>query len=540
MIYEECDCLEPDDKYETPWFISKKALIVGPSLVLELRQQDRKHFIKEVIQKQCKVHKWLTINNCAGRIEAIAAYTKIHLTCKSRVTAYGCLFIPRSILITESAVEIFANSSGYFNECSFTNAPRVALMVRNCSTAVFDKCVFTNNKTSLLIMDNSSVIIKNCVFENDAGVSIIASKNSQVLVENSTFSDSPGKAIICKEKSLVIIKDCTFSNLKHGALQLSDESHGDFFNSKVLNNGSSAIYSSNSELNCVGALIEGVDGKALYIKNSSGCIQKSCFSNTKQTTLFFSGMLCNIVLEDCCCKNSDSLLCLCENLAVPTFNKCCFSNTPLSAFVIQNYAFPRVSNCTFTSIAHYTFIVTNHGMLDAEEQRTYNAYFTRKGTICSRNVLEYYVLGDDDFDFGDEGCKVKPYISPTYKMPPPLERDAVIPSVEPLKRIPFAFVLDNDNGRCTEGDFVNLPCGHITNDNDSNKCKCEVCGCAVRDVKSIYVEDECSLCMDKKSSVLITPCSHLCLCADCGFKCVLRNIEKCPLCSSRISGIKSA
>lgn len=53
-------------------------------------------------------------------------------------------------------------------------------------------------------------------------------------------------------------------------------------------------------------------------------------------------------------------------------------------------------------------------------------------------------------------------------------------------------------------------------------------------VQKIYVTDECVICEEKKSTLIIFPCGHQCLCFSCKDK-----VSLCPLCRGEILSLVS-
>jgi len=48
-------------------------------------------------------------------------------------------------------------------------------------------------------------------------------------------------------------------------------------------------------------------------------------------------------------------------------------------------------------------------------------------------------------------------------------------------------------------------------------------------------DEECVVCLENKKTHVISPCMHMCLCADCAKPHVIKN--KCPLCRTAVQGI---
>eukprot|EP01036_Dinobryon_divergens_P028935 gene28935-37957_t len=45
----------------------------------------------------------------------------------------------------------------------------------------------------------------------------------------------------------------------------------------------------------------------------------------------------------------------------------------------------------------------------------------------------------------------------------------------------------------------------------------------------------CVICQDFEKSVVLLPCRHLCLCANCGNEVLISKLSRCPLCRTKIS-----
>lgn len=45
-----------------------------------------------------------------------------------------------------------------------------------------------------------------------------------------------------------------------------------------------------------------------------------------------------------------------------------------------------------------------------------------------------------------------------------------------------------------------------------------------------HSQDECCICLDRKSNILLLPCNHITLCDVCCRDSIYANFNKCPIC----------
>lgn len=368
---------------------------------------------------------WMTVSNTRVEMYAVWVRCKMQLTAKSNLVAYYCIFEPQDLTKTESAVEVFANSTATFINCHFYNSNRVAVIARNYSTVKFVNCVFDNNKISVFVMDDSVAKFINCRFTNDQNISIFVTKNSKAEMSGSLFKNINGKATFAKDQSEIFVTNTIFNCCAKGAstiaessklflsnvekLDLQDEiiqtatedlgKHGAEFVNKsfsdkkivqIINPNNTALRAINkSQIEANEVFISGTEGNAINMENSSGHFFNCTITDTIHPTIAVIGRKSRPFFYNCKLLNNRKTFCvICKNCCRPLFMKCDFESCDTNCISISDFSMPHIENCRFRNIG--------------------KKYLN----VFSGASITYYNLRDMD----KENEKVKPSLSPTINI----------------------------------------------------------------------------------------------------------------------------
>ena len=526
---------------DTEQFVRWDATFNGEEEVKEylmVNSSDRLEKMGEIINNRKEYIKWLTVSTGELTMKGMVAECKIHFTARSKFNANGCVFIPLGIKDTECAIEVFANSSAIFNYCSFTNAEKAALIIRDCSYAEFNYCVFSQNEVSVLVTKYSQCKFNNCFFIGDKNISVLCTNESSVQLDGCKFMDCNNKGVFCNFTSFANIICCTFKNMEKGVLTIANKSECDILYSNINKSGSTAMRSIDSKLNCFFVTVDDVEGNIVNMENSTGIIQHCNFMNAMYPLIAVIGSKSNPIFDSCNIADGKNHLVVCRMLSVPTFYNCNFSSCK-TALRVDSFSYPSLINSTFADLPTKFITLSNYGFLssdsvDASQINTYNfTYFDE-----NRCLLDKYIEDDDNninnneyAEMEKKKIKVTSWISPSYVLPPPLKRKVFTSACKNLDLLPISFINEFKELNEEKEDFINVPCGHFCNNNINNGV-CAICGDDVKEVKRVYEENECVICLSNKCDTIFLPCGHLCTCRECALN-ILEYQRSCPLCDDK-------
>ena len=515
---------------------------------------------------------WLTISNNTVEINNIFVKCKIQLTGKSTLNAFHSIFIPQDLSKTESAIEVFANSKAIFKNCHFYNAERVAVIARNYSSIIFENCVFDDNTISCFIMDDSYAKFIDCKFKNDKNISIFVTKDSRCEIYDCLFKNISGKAIFVKDSSKVYITRTNFINCQKGAATIAEKSSL-FLDGQILiqNSQNTAIRAVNNCLIKANDIqIENTAGNAFNIDKSNGYFINCLIKGTIHPTIAVIGHKSTPIFHNCkIIENKNTFCVICKNCCRPLFDNCLFSNCKTNCFSVSDFSQPHIQNCSFNDIEKYYInsfggsFTTYENLISLENIDLSSKINATPSARCEEKHIDLNNNNNVDDDKNEDEKEqpeiiIKSWKSPTYVVPPDIKemQDPEIimnNQLKPLKKVNLSKIIDFFNDKevsficsnChiemekdddTEINFIN-PCGHFL----CVKCKyinkCPICDSSVKEIKKVYVESECSICLDKKPNAISLPCGHFCMCYDCAMKCS-DNSFNCPMCNEPLNSYK--
>ena len=517
---------------------------------------------------------WLTISGTTVFLDYVNLLCKIQLTAKSVLSSSYSSFQAQDLEKTESAIEIFANSKAIFNHCHFTKAQRVSVIVRNFSSVRFENCTFDDNKISCFIMDDSFAEFYQCKFRNDRNISVFATKNSKCQMFDCEFNSIQGKALFAKDSSKIYLKDTKFINCEKGAATIAENSSIFFDDGVIIENpnNTSIRAINNSHVKAKNVKISGTNGNAINIENSDGYFYNCEIINTEHPTIAVIGRNANPVFYNCSMLSNKNTFCvICKSCCTPMFINCTFDKCETNCFSISDSARVHIENCRFYNIkkciinafggSYVTYsniypgnqkLIIHHSNTATCEQKSIQKVQDENNNKNNEND------DDDDNDLCcHEHVHIRSWRSPTYEIPPDItkmkdpEEFVNNEMILPLKIQNMSKIIKNaENKSCdfvcsachkhmTKDDKPNVicPCGHLICDDCKDISKCPLCDSPVKEIHKIYIEDVCSICLEKKPNTISLPCGHFCMCYECASKSYEMNYN-CPMCNEHLSSFK--
>lgn len=529
----------------------------------------------EIVKKYPKfilfIIEMLTIINTNVDIDHIFVKSKIQLTNKSLLTALYSVFVPQDLSKAECAIEIFANSKAVIKNCHFYDAQRVAVIVRNYSSIIFENCTFDNNKISCFIMDDSYAKFVDCKFKNDKNISIFVTKESRCELYNCLFKKIDGKAIYVKDSSRVYMTKTRFIDCKKGAVTIAESSilHMDV-QILIQSPQNTAIRALNfSHIKAIDVVILDASGNAINIENSNGYFVNCTIVRTIQPTIAVIGDKSNPIFHNCNLIDNGSTFCvICKNFSRPLFDKCKFSKCSTNCFSVSDFSRPHIQNCIFDEIDKFYINAFSCSRVTYDNLQSIQSinFLEKIHESISANCINESINEAEDQDdllnnfyYNFNHILIKSWRSPKYTLPPEIQEmqdpDIIVNELTPLKIINLSKSIKRINAqkvifKCSEcskelnenDDHVSIyfinPCGHILCSDCITIIECPICNCLIKEIKKIYIEDECSICLDRSPNMLSLPCGHFCIC----YKCAVNSSEimnyNCPLCNELLNSYK--
>ena len=522
---------------------------------------------------------WITVSQNNFYIENCNMKALIQVTARGHIDAVNCTFMPVHNE-NETVIEIFANSTGTFRNCTFKLANVTNICVRDCSSVEIIDCTFELNKSSLFVLNRASAIIKNSLFKDTTQMAIYAYDNAKAEIESCNFSNIKGKAIFSLKRSSSNINNCTFSECTQSVLvaELSKTliNNCQFNESKT----QSAYAMKMSQLEVLNSTFI---GGGVAFDDSKGSVSDCQFNQLTIPALYTSGPASVPIIKNCQITNSHSfaisirdcsrpivynvLINNCCNdcisisdFSMPLIKNCEISNVEKSSFSVTNGAKPTITYCQtkdcnqFADIityGHPTFsycnvsgnIKTHHRGI-FEENDFNNNY--KQINSESNQIINYEIVYKDNEIIANKKIIETPIIPTNEEELIPLEEinpeTIDYPEIETDKKQICMFCHEH------EANCALSPCGHILM---CSKCKeemvklpkesrpqlsCPLCHNVVTTVSKVYSSDRCVICFDKPNTISL-PCGHASLCYIDAIACY-RNGKACPECRSRMSSYK--
>lgn len=438
-------------------------------------------------------------------------------------------------LMNNIIVEVYNDSSIIIKNSVFRKEGCVALFVRNNSMCYCDSCIF-EECSGLVLSKDSYAYMKNCVFRNNRGRSMSVLGNSRIILENCIFENCSvdNRLINVEGNSIIEMVNCNIKECRHGLFINSSKLLCSGCNMSDITN-SCIILRNNSIVELNNCNIKDIRGNGIFCENSSGVISHCTFNKTGHPSLLVRGLYSNPLVDNCKFYNED-VNCVSTKLCSRVlFKDCYFECGGIYSIIASDLAMPALINCSFTS--------KNKNILVCDFARVYlnnlnilnNSVDEKSGGKIYNDINEcegYGRLATSDIEKNTSFAK-----NINYNKFCSIE-DLLIYKELSDRRLPFLDIsrLQIKKGYA-EGGKINLPCGHINND-EVDSGKCGVCSLKVeKSVAPLDKLNECVICKSEKVNCIIIPCTHCCLCCRCALK-VFSEFNKCPICSCSIQNIK--
>ena len=514
---------------------------------------------------------WVTVSQTQLKLENVTFHGLIQATAKSELIAENCTFEPASAG-SECAIEIFAQSSAIFTNCTFKNATQAALLVRDRSRVEVNNCTFLLNKTSsLLIMDNAQGFVKSSIFSDSTKFSVYVHRNSKASFAGCKFAKNQGKGIFALINSSVSIESCEFSECMQGGVAAAENSEIDAKKCKFIKIRQPSIHAfkgSTAKVNECSFM-----GSGINYDQSTGTVDKCQFTFLISPAFICRGPETFPLLQNCVINDAKGFAIVVRDCAKPSIFGMKMKGGKSHAFSISDYAAPRIASCTLTGYEKASFSVFNgatpeiNGCTDSGCKQSLSIFTTAQPKIinCNLNspinIHHRGILKEEDFT-GNVSEKEGVFYSLNFKDGKFIQGDKCDkPTIPSHGELLTKFDIENFAPESEFKDFENnhpicmlckknpahtvcVPCGHATIcDECKEKLKakpgekkpcitCPLCQTGVTGFSTVFYNETCVCCLEKSDS-LILPCGHTSVC----YRDAVRSWntrQLCPECRSKI------
>lgn len=497
-----------------------------------------------------KVHfNRLTISSSSPVIfENLDISGTIHVTCRSKVIFRNCNI--HNIDNNDCAVEIFSNSSGLFENCSFDSNSKSCVAIRDRSHACFNKCSITHShEAGILVMDLSSIQVFNCDFTQCQKFAIYPYRKSLAFLQNCTFHDMSGKAIFTLNDTNIKIQECQFDRCQNGALSIAESGEAQIIGCgfKNVNAGVISLFK-NSRVQVSNCDFQQItNGNGINFDFSTGEVQNCTFDTLDFPAIYVSGSGSNPVIQNCTIKNvsNGSFISIRCN-ATPVFK-----DTHIEGFTSE---IPVISCSDFSGSVFQgiDFEISDK----TPEIMVFNAAKVKVVPSPTCQTVCFHENGkieEHRFSSSPKYCLhvCEKTFGQTVVLPP--TNDPIMPEFIDIKSI--------KNYECPDIKVVSCSCGHPINicpkcgnhDHDvfnfngenlickncgiidfkNNMFKCNICKMKIsKTVRQFEDNDVCAICLENPSNTVFLPCGHKCVCYGCANRCMCHK-KICPICQAK-------
>lgn len=529
---------------QTTCFIREPILIDG-TLIHSYNKESNPEIPNDYIEVN-----WTTVSHTKLELKNLWFISKFQLTAKSVLIAENCRFVSHKIAITESAIEIFANSVGIFKNCEFQDFGRTAIIARNCSYVEFIDCVFHTKNVSVYISDMSNAKLVNCRFvdsldiihngehleipEGKTSIGLFLINESRCEVQDTVVEDVKAKGFFLKQDSSIKFTNCKCMWNKAGFITLAELSNCYIFNSEIYVAGNTCIRCvKKDKLYIKDSKIETKHGNCLNIENSVATIE-DCFIDNKSDYISVAVLdrNANVVFNNCTILGKRCITCKTFGQAI--FNRCTFEGERLGN--AKDEAITTFNEC-IVKTEHKELRQINTGILKRADPYV-EEHNEEEEERCRSWISPTYTIYNDKLDINDEefdDCFNKDFKKITLDE---IEKHLILDENDE-RQVVFRCLRCNkiidDFDEC----IVAQPCCHLLckDCKDMNVEYCNVCDTEIRSTVKCYKEYLCRLCLINKANVTCN-CGHIALCVYCYAKYVDCNtFIECPMCRNRVNTV---
>ena len=540
---------------------------------------------------------WVTISQTEIIMENINFKGLIQVTARGRIIAKNCSFIPNNTA-SECAVEIFAQSSGVFENCLFTDSQKAALLVRDKSQVKLINCRFEKNSySSLLLLDSSEADIDNCDFTDAQRFSVYVYRKSMAIFKNCTFHDlEKGKAVFILFSGKTQFSGCKFKKCLGGAISMAESSTANVDNCQFENINLSAVHGmKNCEFNVTNSSFNTCFSNGVNFEHSTGSVSNCTFQDFHFPVFAIFGPTATPKISNCTINKTESFGAVARDLSAPTFSNITFKDGDTHCFSISDFSNAEIRECTIEGYKGAAFNVFNGAKAHIEMNtisgcKYLSDTFTSGEAIFKNNVfidqmpLRKRYLGQLTFETNmmnghsliiqeikptsenetegqtDSGSEEHSHPNDSHEHIYKYEEDTNTNlTIEELKRMEFYTPTTLDISKLTnQPDFVNLnsppivcmgcgictaevvcsPCGHRV------LCKhcatlhktCPLCSTLIQKTVNVYKSDHCLICFGSPDTIIL-PCGHLNICYECALN-TWKEYRKCPECREKMGSFR--
>lgn len=516
--------------------------------------------------------KWLTISQADVTFENLDIEGKIQVTAKSKITFKNCTIngtpVDNSMKENECGVEIFANSSGVFENSILQGGSKTCVAVRDRSEATFSDCTINNaNNVGILVTDKSKNIVTRCKFLNCPKFAVYLYKNSTADIDECEFQDPAefkGKAIFALTGCKATVNKSKFIGCKNGAIACADSSNMKITECDFNDLGNTAVHGmKNSQICASDCKFKNIEGNGLNYEDSGGTAFNCNFDTNKYPAIAIFGKNGNPKISNCdITGDTSSFDIVIRDGAKPILEDTTFkkftSKHPLIS--CSDFAEPTITNLKFEGSNELPRIMVYNGAVIEDKSMS-----TRKTIFLNYNEdTQYHSMFDNENfmkQFDPSKCiVVEKKMDGKFRISGNFDVNAckgftISPSMLPLKS-------ENANTNATKINerFVYSNCAHTANicPNCGNMCEvdivgdlfrrvCDICHseflsatyfcplCEIPNQKlsKVFEGDTCSICLENPATCIALPCGHKCVCDACSCDCI-QHKKECAVCRSKI------
>lgn len=310
---------------------------------------------------------WVTISVANVKMKGIRFSGLLQVTAKGSIHAKNCTFEP-SDSDRESVVEVFAQSSSKFTNCTFHNASKSALLVRDRSKTEIIDCTFEKNAhSSLLLLDSSSAEITRTNFKGANRFAVYVYRKSSTTFTECSFRDMAGKAVFILYEGNSRFSKCRFNKCLGGAISLAETSIANVSDCSFDTINYSAVHGiKNCFLSVENSSFIRCKGNGVNFEHSNGYVSNSNFEDFQYPIFAVFGPNARPDINNCKITKFNTFAAIARDCAIPVFENLDFSNGKSHCFSISDFACALVRNCNISQFAGAAFSIYNGAKIIAE------------------------------------------------------------------------------------------------------------------------------------------------------------------------------
>lgn len=398
----------------------------------------------------------------------------------------------------------------------FAGDAGVQVILTDCSYAMFRRCTFRGQRKAVVAECNCVCVFVSCVFE-DNDISVYAYNNSLARFIGCTFTRGRMAEIVAV-KSPIQLSVCSFWGQAENCIAASFASAVSITKCSASSiRGIFCVSSNRSKVAMVGCTVVGVRGDVmLAMRESSIVLKDSTFKRISDDALALSeaqGWVVSCFFD----LIGGTTIQAMDDTSV-TFMMCTFGYAGEHHIVAKSLSFPRFLMCSF-AIPRQSPVVSEMLSLPQFVECMFDHPSKYIATVSNRGMIGKGFLFVEDKD----GTCIR--VDTDEIMP----RDSHSVFVSPDRLTGFVMRCNIAPSKVPE--MVYLPCLHAVapeHMGDDNLV-CDECGSLNVKKAKVYHEDECIICHERNSCVMLVPCCHLQLCYPC-FRRISKDNPRCPMC----------